>query len=130
MVVHGTEGHDQNKSLGDYRSYGVSASRIPEGAWFWCLKYFTLIYLYTYGVSAFHELHGSILCRMAASISVILQVRVNTQKGDKVAVTGAHKVLGEWNPYKARCMKPIKSLHNRYNLIMPEMLSSLFLDFI
>lgn len=53
---------------------------------------------------------------MTASISITLQCRVTTQKGDKVAVTGAHKVLGEWDPMKLKFMKPKKSIHDRYSL--------------
>lgn len=50
---------------------------------------------------------------MSASITITLQVKVSTQRNDKVAVTGAHKALGEWDPDKVRFMKPKKSADER-----------------
>ncbi|XP_067928225.1 glycerophosphocholine phosphodiesterase GPCPD1-like [Watersipora subatra] len=47
---------------------------------------------------------------MAASITITLEVRVSTQKKDKVAVTGAQHVLGAWDPAKVIFLKPRKSL--------------------
>jgi len=46
---------------------------------------------------------------MAATVVITLQVRISTQKHDKVAVTGACDVLGQWNPEKIVFLKKKQS---------------------
>lgn len=47
---------------------------------------------------------------MSASTVITLEVRLATQRNDRVAVTGACKVLGEWDPKKIKFLKARKSL--------------------